>query len=422
MAHLIALIDCNNFYVSCERLFNPKLRNRPVVVLSNNDGCVVARSQEAKNIGIPMGAPYFQYASLIRKSNGVACSANFTLYADISVRVMSTIKQHVATCEIYSIDEAFVMFNARMDAEESARALRATLYQWVGIPVSIGIGSTKTRAKLANQQAKKNASFQGVFDSTRLTDPDDLLKNVPVGDIWGIGRRYARTLEHYMIKTAYDLVRCDDAFIKSLMNVTGLKTVWELRGVACNDLHMQSDPKQSIACTRSFKTPLTSKALMKQALSNFIARATDKLRQQSSLAQNMTIFMSTGRYNKEERYNAYRDLELPYATDVTPFILNYAHAAIEDMYKQGYGYKRAGVLLHGLVSADQWQKPLFIDTGNHERMRSLMETIDRVNKEWGSQIVRSAAQGANNSVTTAEQTQRSPAYTTQWDSLPIVKA
>ncbi len=417
----IALVDCNNFYVSCERLFNPKLKNRPVVVLSNNDGCVVARSQEAKDLGIPMGAPYFQYSSLLKRTNGVACSANFALYADLSARVMHVIKKNVVTCEIYSIDEAFVTFMPGVNGQDAAQSLRTTIYQWTGIPVSIGIGSTKTRAKLANQRAKKNQSLKGVYDSTQLDDPNQLLRAVPVGDIWGIGRRYARTLEHYAIKTAYDLVQRDDAFIRSLMNITGLKTVWELRGVQCNELLEYVPSKQSIACTRSFKIPITSEILMQQAIANFIARATEKLRQQNSLAQCMTIFIATGRYDKQERYAPYRELELPYATDVTPLLLNYAQTVVNLLYRQGHEYKRAGVILSDIVSSEQWQKPLFDDAAPNDRMRRLMVVVDELNSVWGSQMVRSAAQGSKNSLMPT-QTQRSPAYTTRWDSLPVVKA
>lgn len=421
MNYSIALVDCNNFYVSCERLFNPKLKRRPVVVLSNNDGCVVARSQEAKDLGIPMGAPYFQYAPLLKRANGVACSANFTLYADLSARVMHAIKKCALQCEIYSIDEAFVVFNPSYNLTLAAQALRRDILQWTGIPVSIGIGSTKTRAKLANQRAKKDVSLKGVYDSTLLKDPNQLLISVPVGDIWGIGRRYARALEHYAIKTAYDLVQRDDAFLKSIMNITGLKTVWELRGIQCNDLLEYSAPKQSIACTRSFKVPITSKLLMQQAVANFIARAAEKLRQQKSLTHCLTIFMATGRYDKQERYSVYRELELPYATDVTPLLLNYMQAAIEGLYKQGYAYKRAGVILSDIVSSEHWQKPLFDDAAPNERMQRLMVTVDELNSIWGSHTVRLAAQGLTSPLASA-QTQRSPAYTTRWDSLPVVKA
>ena len=288
MTKPIALLDCNNFYVSCERVFNPALKNRPVVVLSNNDGCVVARSQEAKAVGIPMGAPYFQYSQLIKRVQGVACAANFTLYADISDRIMTIVQNHAQTMEVYSIDEAFFTFKSNQSATHAARALRAEIFQWVGIPVSIGIGSTKTRAKLAGRYAKKNSWCKGVFDSTFFSDSSLLLKNVPVTDVWGIGWRSGRSLERYGIKTAEDLVKKDNAFIRSLLRVTGLKTVEELRGTPCILFQDLVPAKQGIACTRSFKQSITSEQKLMEALSGFTARAAQKLRSQGSKA---TVFL-----------------------------------------------------------------------------------------------------------------------------------
>lgn len=417
----IALVDCNNFFVSCERLFNPRLKNRPVVVLSNNDGCVVARSQEAKALGIIMGQPFFECKTLLERAGGIACSANFTLYADLSARVMNIIKHHTAHCEIYSIDEAFFTFHNDATAYEDAKNLRAKIYQWVGLPVSLGIASTKTRAKLANHFAKKNPAYGGVFDSTTLHNSDDLLK-VSVKEVWGIGYRHAKTLERYTIKTARDLARANDRFLSSVFNVTVLKTAWELRGVACNELQEFSSDKKSIACTRSFKIPITSKQHMYEAIANFVARAAEKLRRQQSLARQLTVFMSTGKHAFGERYNPYREIELPRATDVTPFLLHYAHEAVYAMYQQGYAYKRAGVILSDLSPHDHDQGILFEQNNeHHQKFKQLMKTIDAINNEWGSNMVHSAAQGTQAS-TRAQQTHRSPAYTTRWDSLPIVKA
>lgn len=420
----IALVDCNNFYVSCERLFNPQLKNRPVVVLSNNDGCIVARSQEAKILGIPMGAAYYQYASLLQRVGGVACSANFNLYADLSDRVMHIIRKHAARCEIYSIDEAFLTFDSGGDHEYAARQLRSTIYAWTGIPVSIGLGSTKTRAKLANLRAKKESKWCNVFDSTQLQNPDELLINIPVGDVWGIGYRYARALEHYSLKTAYDLVRADDRVLKRILNISGLKVVEELRGVRCIDLEEYSAPKQSIACTRSFKIPVTSKQYLKEALATFVARATEKLRAQSSMARCITVFIATGRYNNQKIYSPYREIVLPCPTNVTPFLIHYTQTALQSMYVQGYDYKRAGVILSDIVSSDQQQQQLFDHdhaTLHQKKFMRVMEAMDELNAIWGTNTVRSAAQGvviraSNNNV------YRSQSYTTRWDSLPLVKA
>lgn len=421
MNNPIALIDCNNFYVSCERLFNPKLKNRPVVVLSNNDGCVVSRSQEAKTLGIPMGAPYYQYSALLQRSGGIACAANFTLYADISARVMHVIRNHAYRCEIYSIDEAFIQFVPGTNYESAARMLSAKLYQWVGIPVSIGIASTKTRAKLANQQAKKNKALNGVFNSMILENPDQLLINVPIGDVWGVGRCYARLLERYAIKTAFDFARADDHRIKSLMTVLALKTAWELRGIPCIELQEYVAPKQSIACTRSFKTSVTSKQVLQESIANFVSRAAAKLRQQNSLAGCIGVFFATGRYDMGERYAPYREVELPCATNVTPLLLNYALEAVDAMYVQGHGYKRAGVVLSDLTSADCFQQDAFFDTDKNERFSRVMCAVDALNSVWGTNMVRSASQGLYTRGG-GKNVQHSPAYTTRWDALPIVKA
>lgn len=417
----IALVDCNNFYVSCERLFNPQLKNRPVVVLSNNDGCVVARSQEAKALGIPMGAPFFQYNTLLQRSGGIACAANFTLYADISDRVMRVIRDTTYRCEIYSIDEAFVQFDPGADCARAARALRDKIYQWTGIPVSIGISTTKTRAKLANKRAKKDFTWQGVFDSTVLVDPEQLLVNIPIEDIWGIGRRYARLLERYGLKTALDFARADDQRIRSLTNISALKTAWELRGVPCIDLQEYAAPNQSIACTRSFRTAVTSKQILQQAIANFVARAAEKMRQQNLLAQSMAVFITTGRYDVHERYAPYREIDLSYATNVTPVLLNYAQSAVDAMYLQGYGYKRAGVVLSDFSSEDQYQQNAFIDAEKNERLARVMSVVDELNSVWGTNTVRSASQGVHTKVV-SKNVYRSPAYTTRWDALPLVKA
>lgn len=417
----VALLDCNNFYVSCERVFNPKLKNRPVVVLSNNDGCVVSRSPEAKALGIAMGAPYFQCATMLQRAGGIACSANFALYANISARIMHIVSNSAARYEIYSIDEAFFSFGALSDFTQAAHELRARIYQWTGIPVSIGIGSTKTRAKLANARAKKDMSLQGVFDSTQLPDPDPLLINVPVVDIWGIGRRTARLLEHYALKTAYDLVHCDDRFLKSLVNITVQKTVWELRGVSCIDLQEYSAPQKSIACTRSFKTGLTSKVLLEQSLAHFVVRAAQKLRAQKLLANRITIFIATGRYDTSNYYAPYRELELPYATDAASILLEHMQDAMHGLYLQGYAYKRAGVVLSDLILTDEFQQPLFDDTVQHQRLRAIGAVMDEINAAWGSHTVRLAAQGTESRSFTM-QTKKSPAYTTCWNSLPVVKA
>jgi len=419
MAAPIALVDCNNFYVSCERLFNPLLKKRPVVVLSNNDGCVVSRSAEAKKLGIPMGAPYFEYKQLFERAGGIACSANFSLYGDISDRVMQVIKMHAHSCEVYSIDEAFLTFaNTTLKPEEVAIKLRTTIYKWVGIPVSIGIGSTKTIAKLANAQAKKAS---GVCDLTKYENITHLLKETPIGDVWGIGRRITASLAKYRIRTAFDLAQADDRIIRSIGTITLLKTAWELRGLPCIEFQEYRVPKKSIACTRTFHQALTSKVLIGQAVALFVTRAAEKLRSDNLWAKQITLFLATSKHNKlQERYYPFYEYTLAEHTNNTFTLIAYAHEALSHIYLSGYAYKRAGIMLSQVTDASTIQTSLWSDEPTRLRSAHLMATIDTINTRWGSGTLRSAAQGSTKRQLTSRSL-CSPAYTTDWNSLPIIK-
>ena len=280
MPPLFALADCNNFYASCERVFNPKLAGRPAIVLSNNDGCVVARSNEAKALGIAMGVPAFQIRHLIRKHDVQVFSSNYALYGDLSQRVMETLQQFSPEVEVYSIDEAFLNLSGftNINLTDYGRRIRATVKQWTGIPVSVGIAETKTLAKIANHVAKRTEGTDGVFDFTAWPDRDSVLARVLVEEVWGIGPNYARLLTQHGITTALGLRDADDHWIQKQMGVVGLRTVHELRGISCLPLEQCPPPKQGITCSRSFGRPVTTLAEMREAVAAYTARAAEKLR------------------------------------------------------------------------------------------------------------------------------------------------
>ncbi len=280
----IALVDCNNFFVSCERVFNPKLRNVPVVVLSNNDGCIIARSSEAKALGIPMGAPFFQWKEFLERHQVYVFSSNFTFYGDMSHRVMQTLSLLNPDMEIYSIDEAFLFLKTTGDPVEFCHQIRDAVLQWTGIPISIGIAPTKTLAKIANKDAKKNHSLKGV---SLLVDPvaiEQRLKILPVEEIWGVGRRLSIRLAKQGIYSAYELKEQQDSYLRSLLSVTGLRTAWELRGIPCFSLEEQPSSKKSIMTSRSFGFHVETIETLEEAVSSFTSRGAEKLREENRFA------------------------------------------------------------------------------------------------------------------------------------------
>jgi DNA polymerase V len=419
---LFALVDCNNFYVSCERVFNPKLATEPVIVLGNNDGIVVARSNEAKALGIPMGAPAFKFRDLIRRHHVQAFSSNYALYGDMSQRVMETLQQFSPEVEVYSIDEAFLSLTGfvHQDLIEYGRRIRATVKQWTGLPVSVGIAETKTLAKIADHHAKRSTELAGVFNLTTWPDRDSLLAQVPVEDVWGIGPAHARRLKRQGITTALALRGADDHWIRKQMGVVGLRTVQELRGLSCLPLEQCPPPKQGIACSRSFGRPVTTLAEMREAVAAYTARATEKLRGEQLAAAALTVFLTTNSFKDEPQYSNALTLRLSVATDATPELLRAALKGIETIYRDGFRYKKAGVMLLGLVPVGQVQANLF-DRADRERSKRLMKAVDSVNARDGADTVRFAASGLTQHWRTRF-TQRSPAYTTNWQNLPLIHA
>ena len=422
MPPVFALVDCNNFYASCERLFNPKLAGLPIVVLSNNDGCVVARSNEAKALGIKMGVPEFQIRPLLRAHRVQVFSSNYQLYGDLSQRVMETLEQFSPDLEIYSIDEAFMSLLGfeRHNLTDYGRAIRRTVKQWTGLPVSVGIAETKTLAKIANRVAKRNADTDGVFDLLAYPDRETLLDAVAAEDVWGIGPNYARLLTQHGITTALQLRQADEHWIRRHMGVLGVRVITELRGHSCFELETCPAPKQGMTCSRAFGRSVYTLAEMEEAVSSYVTRVAEKLRGEGLAATVLTVFIMTNTFKDEPQYRNSVTCSLPVATDTTSELIKMALRGLRSIYLDGYRYKKAGVMCTALVSASQVQPDLF-DHQDRPRSKRLMAALDTVNDRWGAGTLDYASSG----LTKAWQTKchrRSPAYTTNWDQLPLVRA
>jgi DNA polymerase V len=419
---LIAVVDCNNFYVSCERVFNPRLKGKPVVVLSNNDGCIVARSNEAKALGIKMGEAFFKYRRLIERNGVVVFSSNYTLYGDMSRRVFAVLEQFSPEIEIYSIDEAFLNLAGLENGNLTAygHEMRRTVERWTGIPVSIGIAETKTLAKVANHIAKKSRAADGVLDLTIPGYRKRALAQTPVDDVWGIGRRLAPRLIAQGIENAWQLSQVNDRWIKKQMGITVLRTVQELRGVCCYPLTLSRSPRKSITCSRSFGRPVTTLSEMKEAVAAYLSRAAAELREEGLAAKHLTVYVITNLYRQHEpRFHEATTVTLPAATDDTGELIRFGLGAVEKIFKPGCKYKKAGVLLTELIPADQNQANLF-DSADHARTERLMATIDAVNARMGGRALQFAAQGTTQPWSGRCQL-RSPNYTTRWDELLEVR-
>ncbi len=416
----IALIDCNNFYASCERIFNPKLMRRPIVVLSNNDGCIITRSAEAKKLGIKMGEPYFKAKKIIDKNNVKVFSSNYSLYGDISQRVMETLARFAPDVEIYSIDEAFLGLNGFENYELSAYCsyIRRIIKQWVGIPVSIGVSSTKTLSKIANNLAKKNKEYDGVCILKYWFDINEALKLTPIGDVWGIGRRLSSFLQKYNIKTAYDFIQLDKGWVRKNMGVVGEKTFLELCGVSCIELDLIPSDKKSCCVSRSFSKPIEKIYDLEESVSAYGARVAEKIREEGLMAESMSVFVLTNYFNrKEKQYSNSIKLQLPFPTNNSIKIVKRALQGIRKIYREGYRYKKAGVILYGLTKSNQVRGLLDYD---RESSDMIMNTIDRINGRYGSSTIRLASEGIEKSWRMRRDSV-SPCYTTNFDDLVEVK-
>ncbi len=416
---VFALIDCNAFYVSCERVFNPKLNSRPVVALSNNDGCIISRSKEAKALGIKMGVPLFKVKDIVEKEKVVVFSSNYTLYADMSRRVMNIISSSSPYTEIYSIDEAFVELSSLpIDYESYAHQLRQTILQHTGIPVSIGIASTKTLAKVANHKAKKDDSLNGVCSLVNYNNIDQILELTEVGDVWGVGRRLSKKLINHGIHNAKLLKNCSDSWIRKMMSVNGLKTITELRGISCIPLEEYSMTRKSCCTTRSFGKLLTNLEDIEQAVTTFARRAAERIRSESLAASCVSVFVRTNPFDKKSAYysnGASRTLSHPTHDSIT--IIETALLLTKRIFKNNYQYKKAGVLLSGLCDESEIQETLF--EKNYNQNSDLMSAIDAINYRYGRDTLQMASEcKVGNWKQKRENCTRN--YTTQIDRLLLV--
>jgi len=419
---MYALVDCNNFYVSCERRFNPKLKHVPVVVLSNNDGCAVSRSQEAKDLGIPMAAPIFKFRDIVKKHGIVCLSSNYALYGDISRRVMSIFDKWSPEVEVYSIDEAFLRFSDMEKVsklEQYAREIRATVLQWTGIPVSVGMGATKTLAKAGSKLAKRTEGGFMILDPAK--NNDEHLAAVKVGDVWGVGRQYERWLVANGIHTASDLRDADEKWIRQKMTVVGHRTVLELRGTECIAMEMNPPDKKTLAHARSFGRLLEEKDEIRESVALYAESAAAKLRGEGLAAQGITVFLETNPFRfQDPQYRASKSIEFSVPTNFTPEVVDLAVTAFEKIFRPGYKYKKAGVLLLELVPESETQGELF-DTVNRDRAHRLMKALDKVNASHGRATLGFAA-GRMRDGWKPKYEKKTSSFTTQWDGLPVVLA
>jgi DNA polymerase V len=421
MKDIFALVDCNNFYVSCERIFEPSLEGRPVVVLSNNDGCVVSRSNEAKKLGIGMGVAFFKVRNLAEKHGVVALSSNYTLYADMSRRVMETLCNFTPEIEVYSIDEAFLNLSGfGENLTDYGRTIRRTVKQWTGMPVSIGIAGTKTLAKIANRFAKRSPEADGVFGLTEQARIDEALAQTGVEHIWGIGIRTCIKLKRAGIKTALALRGVDIEWMRRRFGVTGVRTVYELRGMSCYELEEQPPAKKGITVSRMFGRKVETLEELKEAIASYASRAGEKLREEGLAAGAMIVYVTTSRFvNPRKRYFNSHGVNFQVATNYTPELIEYATAAIERLYKKGFLYAKAGLILGELVPEGRVQGNLF-DQTDRRKSRRLMQAIDAVNLKLPDSPLIWAAEGIDQPWQ-AKFAKRSKRYTTQWDELAEVE-
>jgi len=415
---MFALIDCNNFYASCERLFRPDLRHQPIVVLSNNDGCVIARSNESKAIGVAMGEPFFKIKGLCRKHKIHAFSSNYRLYGDISHRVMMTIESEWPHLEVYSIDEAFLDLSTLPEAqlERFCTLLQKKVLKETGIPTSIGIGKTKTLAKGANFLCKKVFNIP-VF---HLNHPS-LLQKISIGEVWGVGRQYAKKLMNQGIHTAYDLAQTDIHLLRKRYNVVLMRTAMELSGIPCAGLE-ETALQQSIMSSKSFGEMQTTLSAVAQSLSSHCARAVEKLRAQNLMAQGMYVFVHTNRF-REDLAQHFQSIAVNFInpTDDIRIITKMAKRCLRQIFKGGYHYKKAGVCLENLIPKNPRQLDMFhqISEKALKKTEQLMSVFDTINKKYGRQTIHLAAEGHSKPWAMRAE-MKSPAYTTQWSEIPRV--
>ncbi len=419
----IALIDCNNFYVSCERVFNPAIKRKPVIVLSNNDGCVIARSQEVKNLGIKMGAPWFKVKNLARRHKIITFSSNYTLYADMSNRVMKVISKFSPNQEVYSIDECFLDLTGfkHFCLADYGQRIRSTINRLVGLPVCVGVGSSKTLAKLANHLAKKRSDFNGVCDLNTIEQGvlDFLFSRIKVRDVWGVGRRIEKRLGKLGVNTVLDLKRSSPQELRKQFSILMERTVRELNGESCIPLEEITLPRKQLVCSRGFGAPVFSLNELNEAVTAYTTRVAEKLRYQRSVAAMVYVFIQTNYFKKKDRqYNSGYLVSLTKPTNDTRELIRAALGGLKNIYKPDFAYKKAGVVLGGLLPFNRHQKSLFDDIESQEHSESLMRAIDGINGKMGSGTIKFIGEGLQKRWG-AKAEKKTQCYTTNIDEIPV---
>ena len=417
---MIALVDCNSFYASCEQVFRPDLRNKPVVVLSNNDGCIVAANKEAKTIKqLSMFAPAFKHKNTFKKHSVAVFSSNYALYADMSRRVMNIISTFSPQIEVYSIDEAFLGLNSFNNLNEYGQKIRTTILQYTGLPTGVGIAATKTLAKAANKIAKtfpEKTNFVHVIDSEEKRIK--ALKWLKVGDIWGIGRQHRTKLNRVGVYTAYDFCQLDDTWVQNKLTIVGLRLKHELQGIPCLELEQVRPKKKAIGTAKSFGTNIKDYKLISEALAYYVAEVAEKLRQQGSYARIMTVFIHTNQFRvQDQQYAKNITVKLAQASNSTLVLTHLALKALKTIFLPGYNYKKVGILLSELVNIDEIQMDLFTKQATVTKHTTLMRTLDQINLRYGKGTLLSAACGIRRNKWKLRQQQKSPCYTTDWQQL-----
>ena len=417
----IALVDCNSFYVSCERLFNPSIIKKPVIVLSSNDGCVISRSTEAKALGIKMGEPYFKVEKIIKKNDVKVFSSNYSLYGDISRRVMKTLKHFSPQMEIYSIDEAFLNLSSIRDENlfEHGNKIRKTVLKWTGIPTSIGIATTKTLSKVANHIAKKEQS--GIVNLINTKQIDQILKEIEINEVWGVGRQLTKFYIKNGIHTAYQLKNMHNNWIKKNTNVLGSRTAMELKGIPCVSLEEHQEKRKNCCVSRSFGRKVTKLEELSESVTTHCLNAAEKIRSDNQTTKRITVFIRTSPFQKDKNYYANsKDIDLPVRTNDSIELVKEALIALQYIYRKGYKYQKAGIIFSGLNEVDIYKKNLFSSINNEEKRKKLMKAIDYTNIKYGRHALSIAQAGLRKKLNIKRQ-HSSKINTACFDFLPTIK-
>ena len=417
----IALVDCNSFYVSCERLFNPSIINKPVIVLSSNDGCVISRSTEAKVLGIKMGEPYFKVKNIVKENNVKTFSTNFALYGDISRRVMKTLKQFSPQMEVYSVDEAFLDLSSVKNENllEHCYKIRETILKWTGIPTSIGIATTKTLSKAANYIAKKEKS--GVINFINLKNIDKILSEIKINEVWGVGRQLTKFYNRSGIHTAYELKNMHNGWIKKNTNVFGSRTAMELKGISCISLEPHQEKRKNCCVSRSFGRKVKTLEELSEAIATHCLNAAEKIRTDNQTVKKITVFIRTSPFQLKKNYYANsQDVDLAIRTNDSIVLIRQALITLKNIYKKGYNYQKAGVIFSGLKNVEFYNKNLFSKINNEEKRIKLMKAIDHTNIKYGRHALSIAQAGFKKKWNTKKQ-HSSKIDTACFNFLPVIR-